>query len=95
MQNPRDAGIPHDRDRVWIIGFRADTVSHIENFVQDIDTLWALLVEGRHSCSDIDSFLYSEDHPHVRQRRELHMATFEKNVDKAGLTCFANATAQS
>ena len=89
MQNPIQAGIPHDRDRVCIIGLRTIAVSHIRNFVQDIDALWASLVANRHSISDIDTFLYSEDHSHVRQRREMHVATLEKNVGKAGLTCFA------
>ena len=95
MQSPRDAGIPHDRDRVWIAGFRASTVSHSRNFVHDIDALWASLVANRHSSSDIDSFLYYEVHAHICRRHELHMAAFEKNVDKAGLTCFAHALTQS
>ena len=91
MQNPLQAGTPHDRDRVWIIGFRADTVSHIRNFVQGIDALWASLLANRHSVGDIDTFLYSQDHPHVRQRQEAHMATFENNVEKAGFTFVVNA----
>ena len=70
MFNSLRVGVPHDRDRIWLLGWRLDIIKipHAE-FRSRVEAAWDALLED-HPLMAIDDFLYPEGHRHILRGHE-------------------------
>lgn len=90
VQNAQETGVPQDRDRVWILGWRLDTVVggiSAAEFAEQMAKLWEDLLYVQepaggsalwYSLADLDTFLFAEDSDFIKGRRDKQCADFER-----------------